>query len=1106
LDTAGAQTLTASPASLTFTTPAGVTPPSQTVTISSNVATTVTLTSFPGWIQFSPANGSTPLVVTVSIGAGAPVNSSNGSITITPASGAQIQVPVNLNISGTAGVLFASPNPLNFSFAPGAQVAQTQTVSITSNNPGITSYQVSQSTNDGNQWLTVANPGNGLLTGSPPQGSIMVTVSPTQLPVGQPGPFSGTVTLTPPGGGQATVIPVNVSITSTPALTVTPSSLSFAYQFGTSPQPAAQTLNIATSTGANIAFSATPKFNTPGCGNGWLVVSQQNGTTPATLTVSVNTASLPITTCQGEVDIAAAGVSNSPLVVPVSLLISSSPLLQVPTPGPTFTYQLNSGTPGLPPAQNVTITASSNAAVNFSIVATPVGGAPNFLQVSPISGTTPQQLTLSVTPVVVQSLGPGTYVENVQLSSTGAGNSPTFAVTLVVTNTAGLTTSAPALTFNYQIGQALPAAQTFTVNSTSGPQNFSVAVTNVSASCPGFLSATVNNGQTTGLTFGGQNQVTVAVNTAGLTGTPPTCTGTLTFTVPGSNVVASVPVTLNISTTPLLNASVPSINVVALAGSAPMSQTIAVTSTGAALGFSAIAATNPGGLTWLAVTPNIATTPNNVVVTINPGTLAVGTYNGSITLASTTSPASFPQQTIPVTLTVAATNISTTPASLTFNQPLGGAAPASQTLQVNGVPAGTTIGAVTTLFNGTGWLTATVAGTNVTVTANGSLLSQGTYNGVVTILEPGAGNSPFNVPVTLIVGSAQSLTLSASTVNFSYQVGGATPAAQAVQLSSSGPSVPFTATFNGGGTSPAGLVTVTPTSGTTPSALTLTLNAAVLATLGAGTYSGNVVVSSTAIPGGDVTIKVNLTVAAAAPPVIVSVVNGASFAPGPVSPGEIISIFGSNMGPTPGQGFTPVNGKIDVNLAGTQVLFDNVPAPLIFVSFGQINAIVPYEVANLLNTGQGTRVTVVRGGVASSTFVSGVTATSPAIFSALQTGNGQGAILNQNLSPNSLGNPAVKGTFVSIYATGEGSLTPFVPTGTISGPSLPLPRPVADVKVTIGGQPATISYAGEAPGLVSGVIQINAMVPGNINSGPQQVVLTIGTNANIQQVITVAVQ
>jgi len=337
-------------------------------------------------------------------------------------------------------------------------------------------------------------------------------------------------------------------------------------------------------------------------------------------------------------------------------------------------------------------------------------------------------------------------------------------------------------------------------------------------------------------------------------------------------------------------------------------------------------------------------------------------------------------------------------------------------------------------------------------------------------------------------------------------VGGAVPAPQTVQLSSTGTAVPLTATFTGSTTNTAGLVTVAPASGTTPATLVLSLNPTVLATLGAGMYSGNVVVSSTAIPGGDQAIKVNLTVAAAAAPVILSVVNGASFAPGPVSPGEIISIFGTNMGPTPGIGFIPIGGKIDVNLAGTQVLFDNVPAPLIFVSGGQINAIVPYEIASLLNTGIGTKVTVIRGGVASSQFVSGVTATSPAIFSSLQTGNGQGAILNQNLSPNSISNPAIKGTFVSIYATGEGSLTPFVPTGTISGPSLPLPKPIANVTVMIGGQLATLNYAGEAPTLVSGVLQVNAMIPTNINSGPQQVVLMIGTNANIQQVINVAVQ
>ncbi len=1107
LDTASAQTLTSTPSSVTFTTPSGVTPPSQQITITSSAgATPVTLSPFSAgsWLLVSPASGTTPLTVTLSVGPSAPTSGNNAAfINITNTlTSSQIQVPVNLNISGsgTTGTLTAAPNSLSFSVPPGSTLAQNQSVTITSSSSTVTSFSATATTTDNGFWLTV--PLNGSLTGNPPTGSISVTLSPAQLPAGN-GPFTGTITLTPTGGGTATTIPVTVTISGSPALSVTPSSLSFAFQVGTA-LPPAQTLNITTSTGATVTANAVAKTTTPSCGAGWLIVSQPNVTTPGILSVSVNTAALPIGTCSGEVDISASGVSNSPIVVPVSVLISSSPLLLVPTPGPTFTYQLNSGTP--PPAQNVQITTSS-AAVNFGVTVTPVGNGPNFLQVTPTSGTASstmaQPLTLSVIPFVLANLGPGTYMENVQLSSGAAGNSPVFQVTLVVSNNAVLTTSASSLTFNYQIGQTSPSTQSLLVNSTGAPLNFMVAAN--ATSCPNFLTASAFN-NLSGFTLGNQNQVVVSVNTTGLT-TAQTCTGTLTLTVPNSSSPALVvPVTLNVSTTPLLNVSVPSINVTALAGSAPTTQFIALTSTNtqAPLQFSATSATNPIGLLWLQVAPNSGFTPNQLQVTITPGNLAVGTYMGSITVSSTS--ASFPTQTIPVTLTIASTNIGVTPTSLNFSQAFGGAPPSFQTLQVSGVPAGTTIGAVTTLLNGAGWLVATVSGNTVTVTANGSALSQGTYNGFVTVIVPGAANGPFNIPVTLVVGVAQSLSLSATTVNFSSQVGGTAPAAQTVQLSSSGAAVPFTATFVPGTTSPAGLLTVTPASGTTPSPLVLTLNPAVLATLGVGTYSGNVLVSSTAIPGGDQTIRVNFTVTAAAAPAIISVVNGASFAPGPVSPGEIISIFGSNMGPTPGLGFTPVNGKIDVNLAGTQVLFDNVPAPLIFVSAGQINAIVPYEIASLLNTGIGTKVTVVRGGVASAQFVVGVTATSPAIFSALQTGNGQGAILNQNLSANSVSNPAVKGAFVAIYATGEGSLTPFVPTGTISGQTLPLPKPIANVSVTIGGQPATIAYAGEAPGLVSGVIQINAMVPTNIGSGPQQVILTIGTNMNIQQVINVSVQ
>jgi uncharacterized protein (TIGR03437 family) len=175
---------------------------------------------------------------------------------------------------------------------------------------------------------------------------------------------------------------------------------------------------------------------------------------------------------------------------------------------------------------------------------------------------------------------------------------------------------------------------------------------------------------------------------------------------------------------------------------------------------------------------------------------------------------------------------------------------------------------------------------------------------------------------------------------------------------------------------------------------------------------------------------------------------------------------------------------------------------VLFVKGNQINCIVPYEIA-----GQPLASIVVNfAGVAAASFQARVADTTPAIFSLTQSGNGQGAILNRDLTVNGPNHPAAKGSFVSIYATGEGQLVPGAATGSITPGVLPLPKPIANVSVTIGGQTAEISYAGEAPTLVSGVIQINAKIPANIASGNQPVVLTIGNNTNTQQSITVAVK
>ena len=483
----------------------------------------------------------------------------------------------------------------------------------------------------------------------------------------------------------------------------------------------------------------------------------------------------------------------------------------------------------------------------------------------------------------------------------------------------------------------------------------------------------------------------------------------------------------------------------------------------------------------------------------------MGVYTGTITVSSTAP--NVPAQTIPITLTIVSSNATATPPNgLTFTQTVGGPAPASQTVQIGGVPTGATIGAIPTTLNGSGWLTASVAGNTVTVTANGSALPQGSYAGVVTVIVPGAGNSPLSVPVTLTVGAAPTLTVSPTSVSLSAQLGTTISGSQTVKVTSTGSNVPITAAFTPG--TGGAFATVTPASGTTPATLTIALNSAVISSLAAGNYTGTVTVSSPNIADGSQNVTVNLTLTAATTPAITSLKNAATLQPGnAVSPGDIISIFGTNLGPaTPATGTSfqlTSSGTVPTTLAGATVMFNNVAAPLLFVSQTQINAIVPYEMASFSTA----TLTIQFANTTSASFQVQIVATQPGIFSLSQGGSGQGAILNQNSTVNGASNPAAKGSVISIYATGEGQIKPAGTTGCVTSVTPPYAVPVATpISATIGGVPATLSYNGEAPGLVCGVLQVNATIPATVSSGPQPIVLTVGTGTNSQQTITVAVQ
>jgi uncharacterized protein (TIGR03437 family) len=240
--------------------------------------------------------------------------------------------------------------------------------------------------------------------------------------------------------------------------------------------------------------------------------------------------------------------------------------------------------------------------------------------------------------------------------------------------------------------------------------------------------------------------------------------------------------------------------------------------------------------------------------------------------------------------------------------------------------------------------------------------------------------------------------------------------------------------------------------------------------------------------------------------IVGAVVNAASGLTGPVAPGEMVVVYGSGLGPSALAGPVLTNsGRLSNNVAGTQILFNGIAAPLIYVRADQLAAIVPNAVANLSKTSTQPQVNVqavFNGQRGAGTFL-GVVDTKPGLFTLDDSGRGPGAILNQDASVNSAANPAARGSIVVLYGTGQGLTNPDLPEDELA--SSPYPEPVNPVTVTIGGQTAKILYAGAAPGL-AGLMQINAQVPPGVKPGNDvPVVVKIGNNTS-QAGVTLAVQ
>jgi uncharacterized protein (TIGR03437 family) len=335
-----------------------------------------------------------------------------------------------------------------------------------------------------------------------------------------------------------------------------------------------------------------------------------------------------------------------------------------------------------------------------------------------------------------------------------------------------------------------------------------------------------------------------------------------------------------------------------------------------------------------------------------------------------------------------------------------------------------------------------------------------------------------------------------SELKFATTADKATPLPQKISLSST----PSAATFHvstSGGT----WVSATPSTGSTPATITVTVDPSALEA--GNTYYASVIIES-------ITVPVSFSIASKPVPQPWLICNAASNGFGAIAPGELIMIEGSALGPTPGVSFT-INsyGRVDSTLAGVQVMFDTYAGTPLYVADDQINVIVPYEIAGQTVT----HLTVISHGMVSASFTLAVAETAPGVFTLDESGSGQAVVAN--LSGSTAGSlngpssgimidgtlvatkPADAGSLILIFATGGGQTTPPSVTGSVNPEDRILVlkgwSPGSSmVEVKIDGRSALVTFAGAAPLQINGVLQLNVQIPAGVSGDALPLEIIIG--------------
>ena len=210
-------------------------------------------------------------------------------------------------------------------------------------------------------------------------------------------------------------------------------------------------------------------------------------------------------------------------------------------------------------------------------------------------------------------------------------------------------------------------------------------------------------------------------------------------------------------------------------------------------------------------------------------------------------------------------------------------------------------------------------------------------------------------------------------------------------------------------------------------------------------------------------------------PALEAVVSAGGFTPRALSPGAVTTLFGRGLGPAGGAVWSPAAGSAPTKLGGLEVCIDAASAPLLYAVSGQANLVVPFSAASFSATSGGSvAVQAFRDGAASGVFYLPVAAAAPEPFRISST---RAAVLNQDGAPNTPGHPAAPGSIVQVFWTGGGAFAEPAADGSVTPLETPFPALANEVNAFVASARADVLYAGAAPGLVSGVLQLNLRVP-----------------------------